>query len=109
MKSDDDLLFYDDEEAVKFISNKLPKELRKRIDEEMINYVLDVMYDFYDEKGLINEDSTEEASIDEEEMLNYIMKASVKDGVELSADEIILILDGEYEYGKSQGIYSEEE
>ena len=106
---EDDLLVYDEDEAVKFILNTLPADAKERINDEKIDYVLDVVYEFYDENGLIDEDSTEEASIDEEEMFKFILKCSKKDKMNLSEDDIQLILDGEYEYGKSLGIYTEQE
>ena len=106
---EDDLLVYDEDEAVKFILNTLPADAKERINDEKIEYVLDVVYEFYDENGLIDEDSTEEASIDEEEMFKFILKFSKKDKINLSEDDIQLILDGEYEYGKSLGIYTEQE
>ena len=68
-----------------------------------------MVYEFYDENGLIEEDSTEEASIDEEEMFKYILKVSKKDKMQLTEEEVQLILEGEFEYGKSIGIYREEE
>jgi len=106
---EDDLLVYDEDEAVKFILNTLPANAKERINDEKIEYVLDVVYEFYDENGLIDEDSTEEASIDEEEMFKFILKCSKKDKMNLSEDDIQLILDGEYEYGKSLGIYTEQD
>ena len=106
---DDDLLVYDEDDAVKFIINSIPAEAKIRINDEMIEYVLDVVYEFYDENGLIDEDSTEEASIDEEEMFKYIIKCAKKDKMKISEDDIQLILDGEYEYGKSLGIYTEQD
>lgn len=106
---EDDLLVYNEDEAVKFILDFIPVESKERISDEKIEYVLDVVYDFYDESGLIDEDSTEEASIDEEEMFKYILKNSEKDKMGLSEDDIQLILDGEFEYGKSLGIYKEDE
>ncbi len=105
---DDDLLVYDEDDAVKFILNFLPAETKKRIDDTKIEYVLDVVYEFYDENGLIDEDSTEEASIDEEEMFKYIKKCSKKDKMDLTDEDIELILEGEFQYGKSIGIYNEE-
>jgi len=106
---EDDLLVYDEDDAVKFILDFIPEDAKKRIDEDKVEYVLDVVYDFYDENGLIDEDSTEEASIDEEEMFKYILKSSKKDKMKLGEDDIQLILDGEYEYGLSLGIYKEDE
>lgn len=104
----DDLLVYDEDDAVKFILAFLPEEFKGKIDDTKIEYVLDVVYEFYDENGLIDEDSTEEASIDEEEMFNFIQKCAKKDKMNLSEEEIELILEGEYQYGKSLGIYKEE-
>lgn len=109
MKKDDDLLVYDEDAAVSFILDFLPSDVKERIGEDEVDYILDVIYDFYDEKGFIEEDSAEEASIDEEEMFKYILKAAKKDGVDVNEDEIQLILDGEYEYGKSIGVYNNEE
>lgn len=106
---EDDLLVYDEEDAVKFILNFLPEDAKKSIDDSKIEYVLDVVYEFYDENGLIEQDSTEEASIDEEEMFKYILKVSKKDKMQLTEEEVQLILEGEFEYGKSIGIYREEE
>jgi len=106
---DDDLLVYDEDDAVKFILNFIPSEAKAQIDDEKIEYVLDVVYEFYEENGLIDEDSTEEASIDEEEMFKFILKCSKKDKIKLSEDDIQVILDGEYEYGKSLGIYTNED
>jgi len=105
---DDDLLVYDEDDAVKFILNSLPAESKDKIDDTKIEYVLDVVYEFYDENGLIDEDSAEEASIDEEEMFNYIKKCSKKDKMGLTDEDIELILEGEFQYGKSIGIYNEE-
>lgn len=106
---DDDLLVYDEDDAVKFILNYIPAEERAGINDEKIEYVLDVVYDYYEENGLIDEDSADEASIDEEEMFNYIMKYSKKDKMELTETDVQLILEGEYEYGKSLGIYTNED
>ena len=105
---EDDLLVYDEDEAVKFILGSLPADAKERINDEKVEYVLDVVYEYYDENGLIDEDSTEEASIDEEDMFKFILKCSKKDKMALSEDDIQLILDGEYEYGKSLGIYRED-
>ncbi|MBP7611814.1 MAG: hypothetical protein KA753_01460, partial [Paludibacter sp.] len=61
---EDDLLEYDEDDAVAFILDFIPAEAKERISDVKIEYVLDVVYEYYDEKGLIDEDSTEEASID---------------------------------------------
>ena len=109
MKKEEDLLIYDEDEAVAFILESLPEEMKKRITQDEVDYILDVMVDYYDSKGYIDEDSTEEASIDEEEMYEFISKAVKKDKMDISEEEIDLILQGEYEYGVSIGVYTSEE
>ncbi len=108
MKQEQDELMYDDDAAVDFIYNWLDKDDRKELTRDDIEYVMDVIYDYYESKGLIDDDAAEEASIDEEDMFNYIVKAAKKDGVNLSEELIDQILEGEYQYGVSIGIYSEE-
>lgn len=102
---EEDLLVYDEDEAVKFILNHLPADQKATINDEKVEYVLDVIYDFYEEKGLIEEDTAEEANIDEEEMFKYLKKCAKKDKMSVTDDEIQIILESEYEYGKSIGIY----
>jgi hypothetical protein len=109
MKKEEDLLVYDEDEAVAFILESLPEEMKKRIGQDEVDYVLDVMVDYYDSKGYIDEDSTEEATIDEDEMYEFIEKAVKKDKMDISEEEIDLILQGEYEYGVSIGIYTTED
>ena len=106
---EDDLLIYDDDDAVKYITNLVTEEMKSRVTEDNVNYVLDVLYDYYDEKGFIGDDTAEEASIDEEEMLKFVIKAAKKDGIDLNEDEIQFVLDAEYEYGKSLGIYTDDD
>ncbi len=106
---EDDLLEYDEDDAVAFILDFIPAEAKERISDVKIEYVLDVVYEYYDENGLIDEDSTEEASIDEEDMFKYILKCSKKDKMDIQEEDVQLILDGEFEYGKSLGIYRDEE
>jgi hypothetical protein len=107
MKKEEDIPVYDDDELIKFTLNLVPDEFKTRIDADKIQWVLDVVYDYYDEKGYIDEDIAEEASIDEEEMFNYIEKAAKKDKIDLTDEEIKFVLDCEYDYGVSIGVYTE--
>lgn len=109
MNKNNEELEFDDSEAIKFIMNLIPEEDKTTLTEDDIQYVLDVIYDFYEDEGLVDEDTAEEASIDEEKLFNYVKKAAQKDGIKLTDETIQLILDGEYEYGLSIGIYEEED
>lgn len=106
----DDLdLIYDDDECIEFIYNWISEEDRKHIMKDDIQFVLDAIYEFYESKGLVEEDTTEEALIDEDEMYEFIKSYAKENGVKLSSETIQLILQGEFEYGVEKGIYDEEE
>lgn len=108
MKTEEEIPIYDDDELIKFTLNLVPDEYRQRIDADKIQWTLDAVYDYYDEKGYIDEDVAEEAAIDEEEMFKYIEKAAKKDKIDITGEEIKFVLDCEYDYGVSIGVYSEE-
>ena len=67
MKTEDNDFGLTEDDAVKFILEQIPAELKEKINEDTINYVLDVVYDYYDQNGLL-EESVDETDIDEEEI-----------------------------------------
>lgn len=110
MSEEKDLIEFDDIEAIRFIMNTLTEEQRKRIDEEAVQYILDLICEYYDQNGLIEEDTVDEAEIAEDDIFNFVSSLAAKEQVVTLSDEDIRdILDGEYGYGVSIGIYSDEE
>lgn len=108
MNTDNEELVFDESDAIRFILDFMPDEDKQNLTEDDIQYVLDVIYDYYENEGLIDEDIAEEASIDEEKMFDFVRKAVKKDKMQISDEQIQLILEGEFEYGVSIGIYEEE-
>lgn len=113
MKEDNEELVFDESEAIHFIWDFIPEEDRKGMDEDTIQYVLDVIYDYYESEGLMSDEDDDEgtaseADIDEEQMYEYVRKAAKKDKIEITDEQIQLILEGEFEYGVSIGIYEAE-
>ena len=104
-------LEYNEEEAVKFILNHLPAEIKKNVKNDDVEYILDVMYDYYDEKGYLDEENEEIVDIIENEIFDYVMNrvANDKKSEQFTEDVVAAILDGEYEYCKSIGVFEEEE
>ena len=110
MSEEKDLIEFDDTEAISFIMNTLTEEQRKRIDEEAVQYILDLICEYYDQNGLIEEDTVDEAEIAEDDIFNFVSSLAAKEQVvALSDEDIHNILDGEYGYGVSIGIYSDED
>ena len=110
MSEEKDFIEVDDTECIKFILNHLPTELKEKVTNDDVQYVLDLICEYYSANDLIEEDTVEEATIAEEDMFNFIWAAIRKEQI-VEMDEYTLeaILDGEFEYGKTIGIYTEEE
>lgn len=51
MSQQDDLQ-YDEDDAVKFIRNFLPGEVASKFSDDDINYVIDLIYEFYESKDI---------------------------------------------------------
>ncbi len=109
MKNEFDEIEFNEDDAIDYILDFIPEVDRKAVSRNDIQDVLDLIYDYYDAEGLIDEDTAESASIDEEEMYRYIQEHASKYGLSLSNELIQLIIDGEFEYGVSIGIYSAED
>jgi hypothetical protein len=108
MTKEKDLIQYDEDDAVKYIQNYLPQEMKGKYSNDEINYIIDIVYDFYEEKGYMDEDSDDDAivSIDEDELVTYVLKNTKKDKINhFSADDISFIIQGELAYCESTGIF----
>ncbi|SEG24247.1 MULTISPECIES: hypothetical protein [Parabacteroides] len=99
---------YDEDDSVKFIQNYLPQELKGKFSNDDINYIVDLIYEFYESKGYLNENDGDdkEIDIDEDELVDFVIKNAQKDGVgKYNADEITFIVQGELEYCDSINMF----
>lgn len=86
---------YDDSDAVAFIKNYLPLELKEKFSEDDIYYILDVSEDFYEQSNFFETDDEAE----ERELIEYIVKEAEKDEVgNFTREDILFILRGEEAY-----------
>ena len=76
-------------------------------------FVLDMMDDYLEEKGLLREDPKTgemeylDGDVDETEQLDYILKAVREEGRSISSVQVQLIQDAELQYGIEKGYYEE--
>lgn len=107
MSTKNDDMIYDEDDSVKFIQNYLPQELKGKFSDDDINYIVDLIYDFYDTKGYLDDsDSEDEVDIDEEELVEYVIKNAQKDKVgKFEPEEITFIVQGELEYCDSINMF----
>jgi hypothetical protein len=102
---EDDFMPYDDDEAIKFIRNQVPQELKEKFSDDELNYIVDLIYEFYEEKGFLNDDDSE-VDIDLDELTAYVVKQAKKDKVGVyTEDEIHFVVDAEIAYCDSLGIF----
>lgn len=92
---------FDENDAIKFIREYIPAEIKNKYSDNDILLLMDTMYDFYDE---IEEDEDyEEESIDNEvfvnRIVNYVKKAIRKDpDNNIEMDDVKVLVLGEIAY-----------
>jgi len=99
MSKEKTIIEYDEDESVKFIRKSLPEEMQNEFSDDEINYIVDLVYDFYEEKGFLDEDDDKDIEIDEDELLDYVIKNARKDKIRDFTDEQVeAIVAGELAY-----------
>ncbi|MDR2816708.1 MAG: hypothetical protein LBB62_08420 [Proteiniphilum sp.] len=103
MSQEDKVLDYDEDNSLRFIRENLPEEMQGDLSDDEINYIVDLIYDFYEEKGYLDEnDDDSEIEIDEEELLEYIYENTRKNkdiiGRDYTDEQIEAIVAGELAY-----------
>lgn len=105
MSQNDDLFTYDEDDAVKYIQNVLPQELKEKYSHDDIVYITDVVYDYYEQKGLFDDRDDEEVEIDEDDIIAYARKCAHKDGVKIDDEDMPFLVRGELDYEESLGVF----
>ncbi|BBD45626.1 MULTISPECIES: hypothetical protein [Dysgonomonadaceae] len=99
MSKEKTIIEYDEDESVKFIRKSLPEEMQNEFSDDEINYIVDLVYEFYEEKGFLDEDDDKDIEIDEDELLDYVIKNARKDKIRDFTDEQVeAIVAGELAY-----------
>ena len=85
MGMEDDFLLEDedDEKTIEFIKNYLPQDMKEAFSDDDLYYILDLIVDYYTTSGCLDAQPDDEGyiNIDQDEIVNYIVKESAKDGM----------------------------
>lgn len=108
MKPQDDFLLEDedDEKTIEFIKNYLPQDLKGKFSDDDLYYILDVIVDYYTQSGCLDAEPDADGyiTIDQDEIVDYVVKESKKDGMgPFEADDVLFVVQGEMEYGNQLG------
>lgn len=103
MEMEEDFLLEDEDDAkcVEYIKSYLPQELKETFSDDDLFYILDLIVDYYTTSGCLDAEPDEEGyiNIDQDEIVNYIIKESSKDGMgPFKADDVFFVVQGEMEY-----------
>lgn len=109
MSEKNDVFEYDEEESVKFIQSSMPNELKGQLTDDDINYLVDLIYEYYEDKGFLNDDADDNIEIDEEELISYVIKNAKADNVKAyTPEQVEAVIDGELSYCDTLETNSEE-
>lgn len=99
---------YDDEASVAFIRNYIPQEMKELLSDDEIVYFVDLIYDYYESRGYMDEDLDEDEAIevDEDELVDYVVRNAKKDGIgKFEPEQIRFVVQGELEYCQSINLF----
>ncbi|MDR0333583.1 MAG: hypothetical protein LBI15_08980 [Dysgonamonadaceae bacterium] len=106
MNKEKEVFDYDEDDSVKFIQNHLPKEMKNKISDDEISYIVDLIYEFYEKNGFLEEDENDSVEIDEDELIAYAIENARKDDIrKFTDDEIEAIVSGELAYCDSLNLF----
>lgn len=106
--AEDEFDGYDDAASVAFIRNYIPQEMKELLSDDDIVYFVDLIYDYYESRGYMDEDLDEDEAIevDEDELVEYVVRNARKDGVgKFEPDHIRFVVQGELEYCQSINLF----
>lgn len=101
------LVNYDDDKAVEFIRGQMPVEMSESLTDDDIHYVIDLIYEFYENEGFLDENDDSEVEIEDEDVIEYAIEAVAEDDLarEYTDEEIAYIIKGELDYCDSIDIF----
>ncbi len=103
MKTEEDFLDDDfaTEDAIAYIRQYLPQELKDKFSDDEMYYFLDLIDEYYLNSGVLDKETDEEGliEVDLESITKFIINEAKKDDMgNFDSDEIFLIIQGEMEF-----------
>lgn len=96
---------YDEDRAISHIRACLPAGLKEKYTDDEILNVIDMIWDFYDDNGLLDLDDDGNAEPDTEALAAYVAKMLKKDkDSTVAIEDIDPIIMGELDYERSIGL-----
>ncbi len=108
MNEDQEMKTFDEDEAIKFIRNYMPADKSDLYSDDEILNIIDMIWDYYEDNGLLELPSDDEDDINDEEaqdlpqIMAYVKKMLAKDKLAVvDVDDVHYIVEAELAYEKS--------
>lgn len=89
-------MIYDDQEAIKYIQSHLPQDAQGKFTDDEVLYISDTVYDYFESNGMLDDDEAQD--IDVEELTNYVIKQSKRDGFKFDPEMVGWVVNAELDY-----------
>lgn len=101
---------YDENQAIAFIRSYMPAEIRDRYNDDEILNIIDMIWDFYEDNGLLEIPADDNITPDQaesqlENVMAYVRKMLSRDKLAVvDTADVKYIVEGELAYEKSIGL-----
>lgn len=89
-------MIYDDQEAIKYIQSHLPQDAQGKFTDDEVLYISDTVYDYFESNGMLEDDEAQD--IDVEDLTNYVIKQSKRDGFKFDPEMVGWVVNAELDY-----------
>lgn len=89
-------MIYDDQEAIKYIQSHLPQDAQGKFTDDEVLYISDTVYDYFESNGMLDDDEAQD--IDVEDLTNYVIKQSKRDGFKFDPEMVGWVVNAELDY-----------
>ncbi len=95
---------FDENDAIKFIRAYMPENIAAKYSDDEILNIIDMIWDFYEENGLLDVDAADDDTDDdiEPDMIDYVTRMLRKDkGASIAPEDVPLMVRAEVDYEDS--------
>ncbi|MDE5560805.1 MAG: hypothetical protein K2J00_03215 [Bacteroidaceae bacterium] len=93
----------EDRQAVAFIQNYLPQEIKAKFTEDDLYYFLDAFAEYCETSGLVDSEDDDEAEIDIDDAAAFMVRQAEKEHIGMfDAEDVRWVVDGQLEFWETQ-------
>lgn len=93
---------YDEDDAIEYIQSSIPENINKKLSEDDIAYLIELIYEYYEESGILSDEADEEFELDEEELVDFVFKSAQSANIKnITVEMVEAVIDGELSYCES--------